>query len=293
LSGGYKTYKAAAKILTEEESVPQKMSTDTGSEEPAKNAKGGPPATVEIVEEIDACGLQCPGPIMKLREAVEQVSAGQAVAISASDPGFASDVDGWCNSTGNRLHDLSAENGRYRATVIKGNGAAASAAPCTTGGAVLSKNKTIVVFSGDFDRAMAAFIIANGAAAMGSNVTLFFTFWGLNILRRSESVNVDKNMVESMFGWMMPRGADRLTLSKMNMGGMGTGMMKGIMKKKNVQSLPELIKSAQDAGVRLVACTMTMDLMGIQREELIDGIEEGGVAMYLDRAEAGNVNLFI
>jgi peroxiredoxin family protein len=149
------------------------------------------------------------------------------------------------------------------------------------------------VFSGDFDRAMAAFIIANGAAAMGSNVTLFFTFWGLNILRRSESVGVDKTLVESMFGWMMPRGANRLTLSKMNMGGMGTSMMKGIMKKKNVQSLPELIQSAKDAGVKLVACTMTMDLMGIKREELIDGIEEGGVAMYLDRAEAGNVNLFI
>jgi peroxiredoxin family protein len=140
---------------------------------------------------------------------------------------------------------------------------------------------------------MVAFIIANGAAAMGSNVTLFFTFWGLNILRRSESVKVDKSLVEGMFGWMMPRGADRLKLSKMNMGGMGTGMMKDIMRRKNVPSLTELIESAKTSGVKLVACTMTMDLMGIKREELIDGIEEGGVAMYLDRAEAGNVNLFI
>jgi peroxiredoxin family protein/TusA-related sulfurtransferase len=230
---------------------------------------------------------------MKLRTAVEQVAEGQAVAIVASDPGFASDVAGWCNSTGNRLLDVAAENGRYRATVVKGDPAAAAAPASSTGGPALQKNKTIVVFSGDFDRAMAAFIIANGAAAMGSNVTLFFTFWGLNILRRSESVSVDKSLVENMFGWMMPRGADRLKLSKMNMGGMGTGMMKDIMRKKNVQSLPELIQLAKDNGVKLVACTMTMDLMGIKREELIDGIEEGGVAMYLDRAEAGNVNLFI
>jgi peroxiredoxin family protein len=140
---------------------------------------------------------------------------------------------------------------------------------------------------------MAAFVIANGARSMGSDVTLFFTFWGLNVLRKPESVPVRKNLIESMFGWMMPRGADRLKLSKMHMGGMGLGMMKGIMRKKNVTSLPELIRSAQEAGVRLVACTMTMDIMGIKREELIDGVEEGGVAMYLDHAESGTVNLFV
>ncbi len=139
----------------------------------------------------------------------------------------------------------------------------------------------------------AAFIIANGAAAMGSDVTMFFTFWGINALRRATSVAVRKNLVERMFGWMMPRGAEKLTLSKMNMGGMGLAMIKGIMKRKNVPSLPELIASAKAAGVRLVVCSMSMDLMGIKREELIDGVEEGGVALYLDRAEAGNVNLFI
>jgi peroxiredoxin family protein len=128
---------------------------------------------------------------------------------------------------------------------------------------------------------------------MGSDVTMFFTFWGLNALRRPEAVSVKKNLIESMFGWMMPRGADKLQLSRMNMGGMGLAMIKGIMKKKNVPSLPELIASAQKAGVRLIACTMSMDLMGIKREELIDGVEEGGVAMYLDSAEEGNVNLFI
>jgi peroxiredoxin family protein len=151
----------------------------------------------------------------------------------------------------------------------------------------------MVVFSGDLDKALAAFIIANGAAAMGSHVTMFFTFWGINILRRPERVGVAKTIVERMFGWMMPRGAGRLTLSKMNMGGMGAAMIKGIMRRKNVLSLPEMIAAARQAGVRLVVCTMSMDLMGIQRAELIDGIEEGGVATYLDNAEAGNVNLFI
>ncbi len=140
---------------------------------------------------------------------------------------------------------------------------------------------------------MASFIIANGAASMGSQVTMFFTFWGLNALRRHDKVAVSKGMVERMFGWMMPRGASRLRLSKMNMGGLGTRVMKGVMRRKNVASLPELIEAAQQSGVRMVACAMSMDVMGIKSEELIDGIEEGGVATYLNSAEEGNVNLFI
>ena len=207
--------------------------------------------------------------------------------IQSTDHGFASDIAGWCESTGNRLADLSTDGGRYIAVVEKGS---ACPAVLHSGNA---KKKTIVVFSGDFDKAMASFIIANGAASMGSEVTLFFTFWGLNILRRPENVPVQKNLIEKMFGWMMPRGATKVKLSKMNMGGMGTWMMQGIMKKKNVLSLAELIEKAKASGVKLVACTMTMDLMGIHKEELIDGIEEGGVAMYLNRAEAAGVNLFI
>ena len=151
----------------------------------------------------------------------------------------------------------------------------------------------MVVFSGDFDKAMAAFIIANGAAAMGSQVTLFFTFWGLNLLRRPESIPVRKTFIEKMFGFMMPRGAEKTSLSKMNMMGMGTQMIKGIMKKKNVDSLSELIIKAKANNVRLVACSMSMDLMSIKPEELIDGVETGGVAMYLNQAESAGVNLFI
>ncbi|MHC4287446.1 MAG: DsrE/DsrF/DrsH-like family protein, partial [Planctomycetota bacterium] len=242
----------------------------------------------EVVKDVDACGLQCPGPIMRLAEAVNAIDRGQSVRVAATDAGFASDVKGWCESTGNELAGMKAEGGKYVVTVVKG-----ATCPVAMGKGADSKKKTIVVFSGDFDKAMAAFIIANGAAAMGSEVTLFFTFWGLNILRRAEHVSVEKNLIEKMFGWMMPRGATKLKLSKMNMAGMGTQMMQGIMKKKNVLSLPELIETAKQNGVRLVGCTMTMDLMGIRREELIDGVEEGGVAMYLNQAEAAGVNLFI
>ncbi|HEX2950915.1 MAG TPA: DsrE/DsrF/DrsH-like family protein [Armatimonadota bacterium] len=153
--------------------------------------------------------------------------------------------------------------------------------------------KTIIVFSGDLDKAMAAMIIASGAAAMGNDVTLFFTFWGLNLLRKPESVKVKKNFLEAMFGWMMPRGARRATLSKMHMGGMGTAMMKYVMKSKNVMSPEQLMRDAQDMGVKFIACSMSMDVMGIKPEELIDGVEIGGVASYLGNADEANVNLFI
>ncbi len=158
----------------------------------------------------------------------------------------------------------------------------------------MSENKkTIVVFSGDLDKAMAAMIIASGAAAMGNEVTLFFTFWGLNLLRRPESVKVKKNLLEAMFGWMMPRGARRASLSKMHMGGMGTAMMKYVMKTKHVSTPEELMLDAQQMGVQFIACSMSMDVMGIKPEELIDGVEIGGVASYLGSADEANVNLFI
>ncbi len=157
----------------------------------------------------------------------------------------------------------------------------------------MGDKKTIIVFSGDLDKVMASLIIANGAAAMGSQVTMFFTFWGLNALRRAKKIKVKKDFLESMFGWMMPRGAEKLSLSKMNFGGMGTQMMKSIMKKKNVNSLPELIESAQLMGVKMIACTMSMDVMGIKEEELIEGVELAGVASYLGEADEANVNLFI
>lgn len=155
------------------------------------------------------------------------------------------------------------------------------------------EKSTIVLFSGEMDKAIAAFIIANGAAAYDHEVTIFFTFWGLNALRKEEQVPVKKGFLEKMFGRMMPRGADRMGLSKMNFGGLGPKMIKHVMKKHKALSLPELIQLAQEQGVKLVACTMTMDLLGLQKDELIEGIELGGVAAYLGDASDAKVNLFI
>ncbi|HOD83399.1 MAG: Coenzyme A disulfide reductase [Planctomycetes bacterium ADurb.Bin126] len=249
---------------------------------------GGASATAQVVREIDARALQCPGPIMRLHDELENLRPGQAVRITTCDHGFAADVEAWCAATGNRLLDVARNNGTVSAAVARG---LPQPSPVPHSTADAERHKSILVFNGDFDKAMASFIIANGAAAMGSKVTMFFTFWGLNVLRRREKVAVRKTLIERMFGWMMPRGADKLGLSKMNMGGMGLRMIKGIMRKKHVASLGELIDSARRAGVRMVACSMSMDLMGIKREELIDGIEEGGVAAYLGSAQEGHVNL--
>jgi NADPH-dependent 2,4-dienoyl-CoA reductase/sulfur reductase-like enzyme/peroxiredoxin family protein/rhodanese-related sulfurtransferase/TusA-related sulfurtransferase len=285
LSGGYKTYGQVMGLISDKPRALREVKEDAG--QTGLDVRPNSNGAVQVVKEIDACGLQCPGPIMKLKQAMDQIQSGQAVRISVSDPAFAADLDGWCHTTGNRLLEKQLVKGVFRTVVEKGQSGP------TPGPAAASTDKTLVVFSDAFDKAMAAFIIANGASAMGSKVTMFFTFWGLNLLRRAQAVPVRKTFVERMFGWMMPRGAGKTTLSKMNMAGMGTAMIKGIMRKKNVLSLPELIAAAKNDGVRLVACAMTMDLMGIKREELIEGVEEGGVAMYLDRAGSANVNLFV
>ena len=155
------------------------------------------------------------------------------------------------------------------------------------------KKTTIVLFSGDYDKAMAAYIIANGAAAYDHEVTIFHTFWGLNALRKDEPLTLKKNFMEKMFGKMMPRGADKMGLSKMNFAGMGPKMIKNIIKKHNAVPLPELIDMAKELDIKLVACTMTMDLLGLQKEELQKDVEYAGVGAYLGDAEQGNVNLFI
>ncbi|ETT85298.1 DsrE/DsrF/DrsH-like family protein [Viridibacillus sp. FSL R5-0477] len=155
------------------------------------------------------------------------------------------------------------------------------------------KRTTIVLFSGDYDKAMAAYIIANGAAAYDHEVTIFHTFWGINALRKQEGVKVKKGFLEKMFGKMMPRGAEQLGLSKMQMMGMGPKMIKHVMNKHNALTLTQLINMALEQDIKLVSCTMTMDLLGLQQEELIDGIHYAGVAAYLADAEDGNVNLFI
>jgi peroxiredoxin family protein len=157
-----------------------------------------------------------------------------------------------------------------------------------------TSRKTIILFSGEFDKVMAAFVIANGAAAMDDEVTMFFTFWGLNALRKDAQVPTSgKTTLQKMFGAMMPRGPKKLALSHMNFAGVGPKLMAKAMRDQNVMSLPELIASAREQGVKFVACTMSMDVMGLHKEELLDGIEYAGVASYLGDADEANVNLFI
>ncbi len=157
------------------------------------------------------------------------------------------------------------------------------------------KGLSMVVFSGDLDKVMGAFIIANAAAAMDMPVTMFFTFWGLNVLRRGESVHLksSKTIVEKMFGRMMPRGPDHLTISQMNMAGMGTRMLKNEMRKKNIIPLSKLIEQAQAQGVQMIACEMSMQVMGIKKEELLPGVMLAGAATYVARADESRVSLFI
>jgi NADPH-dependent 2,4-dienoyl-CoA reductase/sulfur reductase-like enzyme/peroxiredoxin family protein/TusA-related sulfurtransferase/rhodanese-related sulfurtransferase len=238
---------------------------------------------------IDCSGLQCPGPIMKVFETMKSMKDGEVLEVSASDPGFARDIGAWCRRTGNSLIANDRRGDDYVALVKKGRANKADS-PIVHDSI---DGKTIIVFSGDLDKVLASFIIANGAAAMGRPVTMFFTFWGLTALRKEEKQNVKKSFMESMFDTMLPRGSKKLKLSKMNMGGMGTSMMKKIMNDKNVDSLEDLIQKAMAAGVKIVACTMSMDVMGIKEEELIEGVELGGVGAYLGDAEESNVNLFI
>lgn len=242
---------------------------------------------------IDCCGLQCPGPIMKVHEAVETMETGEKLKVSATDMGFARDIDAWCRRTGNTLIKTERNNKENIVYIQKGVKEAQLKESAGIREMDLPQGKTIIVFSGDLDKVLASFIIANGAAAMGRPVTMFFTFWGLNALRKTQKKKVKKSMVEKMFAAMMPRGSKKLKLSKMNMAGMGTAMMKKVMKDKNVDSLEELMKHAMANGIKLVACTMSMDIMGITKEELLEGVEYAGVASYLSDAEESNVNLFI
>lgn len=275
LSGGYLLYK---QILLDKNNKGKKIMNQ--NKELVKN--------VSVSIQIDACGMQCPGPIMKLSEKIKELENGQVIEISTTDSGFKLDVASWCNSTGNKILNIETENKIIKAQIQKG------VEPTTEKTQVVSDSgaQTIVVFSNDLDKAIASFIIANGAAAAGKQVSMFFTFWGINILRKP-GVNVKKGIVDKMFGFMMPKGVNNLTLSKMNMFGLGSIMMKMVMKNKNVHSLAELIEAAKNNGVKMIVCNMSMDVMGIKPEELIDGVELGGVASYINESSKANSNLFI
>lgn len=299
LTGGYKTY-----LMSNYAPKPYLPAAEVQSEIAASAVDVLPPlSSVDSKEhlsyatmpdanaELDACGLSCPGPLIQVKQAMDSLSDGQVLHVTATDPGFYEDISSWATMSRHQTLQVNKlSGGKIEAFVRKGEAVPASPNQFATTGAA---GTSMVVFSGDLDKAIASFIIANGAAASGKKVTLFFTFWGLNVIRRSEKVQVQKNLIGRMFGYMMPRGSRKLGLSKMNMLGVGAKMIRGVMKSGNISSLETLIQSALDQGVEIVACQMSMDLMGIRQEELIDGVKIAGVGYYLGKADQSGINLFI
>ncbi|WP_395014612.1 CoA-disulfide reductase [Robinsoniella peoriensis] len=288
LSGGTGFYKSMHYEDREDEEDSEEMVKDDIK---AAQVKAESVPAQKEMKILDCCGLQCPGPIMKVNETLGEMEENQILQVSATDMGFVRDIEAWCKRTGNTFVNSERKDRENLVYIKKGTNVCQGVSQADA--VSLPQGKTLIVFSGDLDKVLASFIIANGAAAMGRPVTMFFTFWGLNALRKTEKQSVRKPFIEKMFGAMMPRGTRRLKLSRMNMAGMGTKMMKKVMKDKNVESLEELMQHAMASGIKLVACTMSMDVMGITREELIDGVELAGVASYLGDAEEANVNLFI
>ena len=276
LAGGYKTYSLATQKVEPVEGQPCGQAEDSGAE------------SGDMLR-LDACGLQCPGPIMQVKNAVDGMKAGQRIEVKATDPGFARDAESWCRSTGNRFVSKTSEGG-YHTVVIEKREACGSAVTPAAGG---SRDKTFIMFSDSLDRAIATFVLANGAAATGGKVTIFFTFWGLNVIKKRRKPHVEKDIFGRMFAWMLPSDSTCLHLSKMSMLGLGDRLMRHIMRRKNISQLEELMREAVYNGVELIACQMTMDMMGISRDELIDGVTVGGVATYMERAGNSGVNLFI
>ncbi|HGH5465467.1 persulfide response sulfurtransferase CstA [Staphylococcus aureus] len=267
LDGGYKAY--------EEKNV----SDDTQEEN----------TNVEIKAErkqFNYSGLQCPGPIVNISKEVKNIGVGDQIEVTVTDPGFFSDIKSWVKQTGHTLVKLDESNNGINAIIQKEK-------PKDLQVNHTAKGTTIVLFSGELDKAVAAMIIANGARAAGRDVTIFFTFWGLNALKKEQTVSVKKKGIAKMFDWMLPKTPLRMPLSKMNMFGLGNIMMRYVMKKKNVDSLPSLINQAIEQDIKLIACTMSMDVMGIQKEELRDEVEYGGVGTYIGDTENANHNLFI
>ena len=279
LSGGYKTWSVAT--------APIKEIVSHKPEIPESTSYGNSDSQINLLK-VDACGLMCPGPVMQLKKNYEALKIGEQLQITATDQAFGKDVTSWCKMTGAELVALENKNGVVAATIRKQEKTASCEISRNN-----ANNKTLIVFSDDLDKALASFVIANGAASTGKKVTMFFTFWGLNVIKKQHKPTVTKDIFGKMFGWMLPTHSGKLKLSKMNMGGAGSWMMRLIMKRKRIDSLESLIQQAIDNGVEMIACTMSMDVMGVQKEELMDNVTLGGVASYLERAEEANVNLFI
>lgn len=288
LSGGYSTYNCVVcNSSGDEHCTGGTCCNDTCTAElddyfmPHESAK----ATGKEVS-LNACGLSCPGPIREVFKSMETLDPGDVLNVTATDPGFKSDIRKWAHSTGNEVLDSGFDGNAFFAKIQKGGAVKLE-------NHMVTNNKSMVVFSDDLDRAIASFVIANGAAAMGRKVTMFFTFWGLNVIKKHEKIKIKKNFISRMFSRMLPRGSKHLKLSKMHMGGIGAKMIRGLMDEYNVDSLEMMIQQAIEAGVEIIACNMSMDLMGVHQDELIDGVKLGGVATYLAEGENSDINLFI
>ena len=287
LIGGYKTYSTSVAPVPIFLAGPS--SSVAASVSPEPDASSVSTSKKETLK-INACGLQCPGPIMQVKKAMDSVATGDRVEIVATDAGFARDASAWCDTTGNKLVEKYEEKGRYTVVIEKGDPDCVCPTNSHIGG---GRGKTLILFSDDLDKALATFVLANGAAATGQKVTIFFTFWGLNVLKKVQKPKVQKDFFGKMFGMMLPSSSLKLKLSQMNMLGMGSRMMRFLMKRKGVDSLESLRSQALAQGVEFIACQMSMDMMGIQREELLNQVTIGGVATYMERADKANVNLFI
>ena len=282
LIGGLKTYKTAI----------AKIKTPTGFDTPCcETASCCSPSSVceKTRIKVDACGIQCPGPILKMKQAMESLQAGQLLQVRATDAGFPRDAEAWCRSTGHKFVSKRAEGGVHIVEIEKATPCAAEAVQPQRG----ELGKTFILFSDDLDKTLATFVLANGAAATGKKVSIFFTFWGLNAIKKTHKPAVKKDIFGRMFSWMLPSDSTRLALSKMHMMGIGSRLMRYLMKRKGVDSLESLRQQAIDNGVEFIACQMSMDVMGVSREELLDNVTVGGVASYMERAEQACVNLFI
>ena len=292
LSGGLKTYRAAtAPIILHEDNENETGKAPIQQEPTAQTGQpvvpASPVATAKTIR-VDACGLQCPGPILKMKKTMDGLASGERIEITATDPGFPRDAAAWCSSTGNQLISKEASGGKSVVIIEKGKPKSCNIVTSYDG-----KGKTFIMFSDDLDKALATFVLANGAAATGQKVTIFFTFWGLNVIKKLHKPKVEKDIFGKMFGMMLPSSSKKLKLSKMSMGGIGGKMMRYIMKEKGIDSLESLRQQALENGVEFIACQMSMDVMGVKKEELLDDVTIGGVATYMERADNANVNLFI
>ncbi|MDA3957001.1 CoA-disulfide reductase, partial [Oceanispirochaeta sp.] len=278
LSGGMKTYSLSTQKQSNEDIFEKDfIGHDDNFYQSDPHAH---PALADIrTIEVNACGLQCPGPVLKLREQMETLKPGEMIRETATDPGFARDVYAWAKMTGNSVVSVEQSGPKVIAVIKKGG----APSPSRMGGGP-QKGTSMIIFSDDLDKALAAMVIANGAISAGKDVTLFFTFWGLSFLKKKKAPRVKKDFMGRMFGMMLPSNSSKMGLSKINMGGMGAKMMRMRMKALGVDSVEQMMETALKNGIHLVACQMSMDVMGVAEEELMEGVEIGGVASFLGAA---------